>query len=68
MLSGFLESNYKKYKQDTSVFVRWLYKSGQKCGYSASPSGNVQSSDVPAKAPRLKGKARKLAKKGLSGK
>ncbi|CZT43285.1 uncharacterized protein RSE6_03295 [Rhynchosporium secalis] len=37
-----------------------------KCGYSASPSGNVQSSDVPAKAPRLKGKARKLAKKGLS--
>ena len=61
MLPGVLESTYKKYKNDTSIFLKWLYETGSKCGYVASQPIRVKN-ESPAKAPRLKGKARKQAK------
>jgi hypothetical protein len=62
MLPNFLESTYKKYKDDTSLFVKWLCETGSKCGYAI---GTVKTAmqEPSAKAPRLKGKARKQAKK-----
>jgi hypothetical protein len=36
MLPEFLDSTYKKYKQDTSVFVEWLSENAQKCGWKTN--------------------------------
>ncbi|KUJ14899.1 uncharacterized protein LY89DRAFT_735960 [Mollisia scopiformis] len=66
MLPNILESTYKRYKYDTSTFIKWLFKSGQACGYaSKTPAAGLETQDenVPAKVPRLKGKARMQAKK-----
>ncbi|PVH87784.1 hypothetical protein DL98DRAFT_509345 [Cadophora sp. DSE1049] len=68
MLSGVLDSNYKRYKTDTSIFIEWLFENGTKCGYKvAEPSAptNGGPPDQP-KAPRLKGKARKEARKSTA--
>jgi hypothetical protein len=64
MLPSFLDSTYKRYKTDTSTFVRWLSETAQKCGYT-SIAVEVKSIATPAaaKSARLKGKARKDAKK-----
>jgi len=64
MLPGFLDSTYKRYKNDTSVFLKWLCDSGSKCGYQLSEPSKVK--NEPGKAPRLKGKARKQAKEASS--
>jgi hypothetical protein len=64
MLPAFLESTYRRYKNDTSVFVKWLYETGSKCGYVVSTAKD----ETPVKAARLKGKARKKAKEGSTGK
>ncbi len=61
MLPSFLESTYKKYKNDTSIFVKWLCEAGSKCGYAISIVKTAKQ-EPAAKAPRLKGKARKEAK------
>jgi hypothetical protein len=61
MLPGFLESTYKKYKNDTSLFVKWLCEAGSKCGHAISIVKTAQG-EPATKAPRLKGKARKEAK------
>ncbi|CZR66882.1 uncharacterized protein PAC_16783 [Phialocephala subalpina] len=64
MLPAFLDSTYKRYKHDTSKFIKWLFENGQKCGYKTPVSGAAkpQQEQVPAAKPRLKGKARKEAK------
>lgn len=65
MLPGFLDSAYKKYKNDTSIFIQWLSDNGQKCGYTLKSGANA-SRPLPGaasvKTARLKGKARKAAK------
>ena len=65
MLPGFLESTYKKYKNDTSIFVKWLCEAGSKCGYAISTAQTVKEEPV-AKGPRLKGKSRKEAKQAIN--
>lgn len=65
MLPGFLESTYKKYKNDTSIFVKWLCEAGSKCGYAISTAQTVKE-EPAAKGPRLKGKARKEAKQAIN--
>ncbi|KUJ08859.1 uncharacterized protein LY89DRAFT_741693 [Mollisia scopiformis] len=64
MLSEFLEGTYKKYKNDTSTFLKWLYETGTKCGYvpDAPTTAKKQVEITPQKSARLKGKARKEAK------
>ncbi|CZR57669.1 uncharacterized protein PAC_07558 [Phialocephala subalpina] len=52
----------KRYKSDTSTFVKWLYETGTKCGYTPKPVDVKKEESNPAKASRLKGKARKEAK------
>jgi hypothetical protein len=63
MLPGFLEGAYKRYKNDTSIFMHWLRENGSKCGYKF---GTVKD-QAPAKTTRLKGKARKKAKEASNG-
>ncbi|MCJ1291086.1 hypothetical protein MMC34_002629 [Xylographa carneopallida] len=59
MLPEFLESSYKRYKADTTVFTTWLAETAAKCGFVSS-----YNSTKPVQTPsaRLKGKARKEAK------
>jgi hypothetical protein len=68
MLPGFLDSTYKRYKTDSSTFVRWLFENGTRCGYIPSSQGpsNQGAATEPAKAPRLKGKARKQSKQAAA--
>jgi hypothetical protein len=65
MLPAFLESSYKRYKDDTSTFIQWLAETAQSCGAEKSPSTSTPDPAKPGGA-RLKGKARKLAKQGSS--
>ena len=77
MLSPILSSSYKRYKEDTNIFTTWLSQSAKACGYTfpnAQPDSASQSSklaDAPPKSQppstRLKGKARKEAKKSSEG-
>ncbi|TGO38949.1 hypothetical protein BHYA_0064g00450 [Botrytis hyacinthi] len=68
MLPDDLASSYSSYKADTSTFTNWLFKSVTAYGYKmpkiAVPP--IESASTPAPVlstqPRLKGKARKLAK------
>lgn len=56
-------STYKKYKQDTSTFVEWLSENAKRCGYKLPTIADTpKPAETPVAAPRLKGKARKLAK------
>lgn len=66
MLPSFLDGTYNRYKNDTSAFVRWLSENSQKCGYVTTVKGATPI--PPTKTPRLKGKARKEAKKTESSK
>lgn len=59
MLSEDLNSRYKRYKADSQAVASWLVTAAEKCGYQLPPSGKTKTS---AKSPRLKGKARKIAR------
>src|SRR5438045_9074802 len=66
MLPDLLASSYRRYKEDTNVFTTWLYQAAQACGWKPSTKPQPVASgspvvDVP-RAPRLKGKQRKLAR------
>ncbi|TVY87900.1 hypothetical protein LAWI1_G008034 [Lachnellula willkommii] len=66
MLPSFLDGTYNRYKNDTSTFVRWLSENAQRCGYVTTVK--TATPIPPTKTPRLKGKARKEAKKTESSK
>ena len=63
MLPDFLLSSYKNYKTDTTKIACWLAENAGKCGWT-SPNDIAPTGDTTkdAKAPRLKGRARKLAR------
>ncbi|KAF7511437.1 hypothetical protein GJ744_004626 [Endocarpon pusillum] len=63
MLPEFLFSRYSAYKADTSKIASWLAENAAKCGWTA-PNNNAPAGDTSQddKAPRLKGRARKLAR------
>ncbi|KAI1144327.1 hypothetical protein F5Y05DRAFT_418364 [Hypoxylon sp. FL0543] len=72
MLPDFLVSSYRQYKDDTAVFMTWLRAAAEACGYknkakevSATASSEASGSGVktPASSQRIKGKARKTAKR-----
>ena len=67
MLPETLAGSYQQYKEDTSAFTTWLFQAAKTCGWK--PAGKLERQTVqtptqapPKKAPRLKGKERKLAK------
>jgi hypothetical protein len=63
MLPEFLDSVYKRYKQDTSIFLHWLAENGKNSGYTlTSTTASGRDGELSAKKQRLKGKARKEAK------
>lgn len=74
-----LSSSYQQYKEDTNAFITWLSEAAKACGWKP-PKNKKPEKQQPVqmpvlhevlKAPRLKGKARKLAKnaeKAHSGK
>ncbi|KAK3705020.1 hypothetical protein LTR37_013537 [Vermiconidia calcicola] len=53
MLPEILFGSYKKYKSDTNVFTTWLSQAAKSCGYKP-------------KAPKLKGRDRKLAREAAA--
>src|SRR5271154_1163992 len=66
MLPNYLFSTYKQYKTDTDKITTWLAETAKKCGYQ-SPFSDPKAPDesVPdqrGKPPKLKGRARKLAR------
>ena len=63
MLPSFLESTYKRYKNDTSIFVEWLLDNGTKCVHTVAIKPTSVTPVVSVKSARLKGKARKEAQK-----
>ena len=67
MLPDFLAGSYKRYKEDTLVFTTWLAKAAQACGYypdvSKQDAPKQKQAPAPVLQPRLKGRARVLAKK-----
>ncbi|KAF9873622.1 hypothetical protein CkaCkLH20_08732 [Colletotrichum karsti] len=62
MLPTSLRSTYQQYKQDTNIVASWLASTALQTGYSA-PLNQVNGSSVASSSQRLKGKARKEAKK-----
>ena len=65
MLPEFLTSSYKAYKDDTTIFVTWLYETALKCGFR-SPNSRREQKPTSKTSNRLKGKARKQTKGTLS--
>lgn len=62
MLPGFLDSAYRKYKNGTSIFTKWIFETTQKCGYS-TPAKVAQSAPA-AKSARLKGEGTSRSEEG----
>lgn len=71
MLSDFLKSSFKTYKDDTDSIATWLAVTAKKCGYSSdlldrtdtSTSSSLSTKPTPSQSSnRLKGKARKQAR------
>ena len=78
MLPEGLVGTSQRYKQNTTEFTTWLSKSALACGFnfaklvafdnvSAQPSAASKEEGVP-KAPKLKGRARKLAREAAAAK
>ena len=63
MLPEFLSSRYSTYKADTDKIASWLAENAAKCGWTA-PTDVPRNGGAPqdAKVPKLKGRARKLAR------
>lgn len=54
-----LNFRYKRYKADSQAVASWLVTTAERCGYQLPPSEKTKAS---TKSPRLKGKARKMAR------
>ncbi|MCJ1470221.1 hypothetical protein MMC07_008866 [Pseudocyphellaria aurata] len=73
MLSDFLKSSLKIYKDDTDSVANWLAVTAKQCGYSSDlldrtdQSSSLSSNATPSQSStRLKGKARKKAKEAAA--
>ncbi|KAI0133331.1 hypothetical protein F4776DRAFT_671349 [Hypoxylon sp. NC0597] len=64
MLPDCLVGCYAQYKEDTKVFTTWLGQAARACGYQVDAQKTAgTSAQTPGPSQRLKGKARKAAKK-----
>lgn len=66
MLPDFLQSNFKRYKQDTDTVATWLAVKARQHGYPVDQLSGTDSTKPSATSKRLKGKARKQAKEAPS--
>ena len=66
MLPDVLASSYRRYKEDTNVFTTWLSQAAQACGWKSPTKPQATPAEMPTintpKAPKLKGRERKLAR------
>lgn len=60
MLPHFIFSSYKQYKADTDMIASWLASTAEKLGYVRNTS--LKRSQASRQEPKLKGRARKLAR------
>ncbi|TEY84224.1 hypothetical protein BOTCAL_0018g00010 [Botryotinia calthae] len=63
MLPDNLAGSYRRYKEDTNVFATWLLNTAETCGYNPGYEDETLKSQLAQASTRLKGKARKEAKK-----
>lgn len=69
MLCDALAGSYRRYKEDTDTFTTWLLQSSKRCGWKpvTRPEAVPMEACTSAapKAPRLKGRERKLARNAV---
>ncbi|TGO12718.1 hypothetical protein BTUL_0083g00210 [Botrytis tulipae] len=63
MLPSNLAGSYRRYKEDTNVFATWLLNTAETCGYNPGDGDKTPKPQLAQPSTRLKGKARKEAKK-----
>ncbi|KAF7952395.1 uncharacterized protein EAE97_001892 [Botrytis byssoidea] len=63
MLPSNLAGSYRRYKEDTNVFATWLLNAAETCGYNPGDDNETPKPQLAQPSTRLKGKARKEAKK-----
>ncbi|TGO42342.1 hypothetical protein BHYA_0009g00210 [Botrytis hyacinthi] len=63
MLPSYLAGSYRRYKQDNNVFATWLLNTADTCGYNPGYDDETPKPQLAQPSTRLKGKARKEAKK-----
>lgn len=63
-----LAGSYRRYKEDTDVFITWLSTTAKACGYKSETSSRppIQKDAHKIPSSRLKGKARKEAQKAAA--
>jgi hypothetical protein len=62
MYPSFFFTSYKRYKDDTNRIASWLAITAKKCGYPSDLLKNEAAKKEEQSAPKLKGRARKLAR------
>ena len=62
MLPNFLYDTYQQYKADTEKIATWLAETAKHCGWAEANEANGTTNIQSNKAPKLKGRARKLAR------
>ncbi|KAF7908336.1 uncharacterized protein EAF01_004091 [Botrytis porri] len=60
-------NHYRRYKEDTSVFATWLLNTAESCGYNPGYDDEIPKPQSMQPSTRLKGKARKEAKRATIG-
>ncbi|KAF7920882.1 uncharacterized protein EAE98_008911 [Botrytis deweyae] len=66
MLPSNLAGSYRRYKEDTNVFATWLLNTAETCGYNLGYVDETPKPQLAQPSTRLKGKARKEAKKAAA--
>lgn len=66
MLPSNLAGSYRRYKEDTNVFATWLLNTAETCGYNPGYVDETPKPQLAQPSTRLKGKARKEAKKAAT--
>jgi hypothetical protein len=62
MSPNFFHTSYKQYKDDTNHVASWLATTAKRCGYPSDLLTSTAAKKDAQTAPRLKGRARKLAR------
>jgi hypothetical protein len=62
MSPSFFHTSYKQYKDDTNHIASWLATTAKRCGYSSDLLTSTAAKNDAQTAPKLKGRARKLAR------
>lgn len=62
MSPGILCTTYKRYKDDTNNIASWLAITAKRCGYPSDLLTSEAAKKGEQSAPKLKGRARKLAR------